>query len=126
MILKLLSNRRGWGLAEVIVTVAVMAALATPVVASHVNKYQDALAIKAKGDIAVLTSAAYQYRSDTGAFPATAATLETVVGGKGPWIKSRPVNDPWGKPYTYSATTGQFTSSGPDKKAGTADDITGY
>jgi general secretion pathway protein G len=82
-----------------------------------------------------------RYRMDMGAYPTTAQGLDALLhapgGGaagqwKGPYFEvrggTRPL-DPWGQPYEYrqpgvkNPSGYDLYSAGPDRKAGTDDDI---
>ena len=53
-----------------------------------------------------------------------------IAGWNGPYLKGGLKNDPWGSPYSYQCDGSDpnvpdvLGSAGPDKRAGTSDDIT--
>ena len=110
------SERNGFTLVEMMVTLFILALLTT-VVAINVLPNQDkAMVQKAKADIAVLGQAMETYRLDNLTYPDAGAGLQALVtppstGGvrtEG-YIKKLP-NDPWNRPYQYSnpGRTGAF------------------
>lgn len=85
---------------------------------------------RALHDLTTLRIALEMFRKDCGRYPSTRETLLPLLrpskapGWDGPYIKSL-LNDPWQNPYRYSVSAGviRLTSDGPDRKAGTPDDI---
>jgi len=102
------SERNGFTLVEMMVTLFILALLTT-VVAINVLPNQDkAMVQKAKADIAVLGQAMETYRLDNLTYPEAGAGLQALVsppttGGARTedYIKKLP-NDPWNRPYQYS------------------------
>ena len=102
------SERNGFTLVEMMVTLFILALLTT-VVAINVLPNQDkAMVQKAKADIAVLGQAMETYRLDNLTYPDAGAGLQALVsspttGGARTegYIKKLP-NDPWNRPYQYS------------------------
>ncbi|MGH8335972.1 MAG: type II secretion system protein GspG, partial [Gammaproteobacteria bacterium] len=87
-----------------------------------------------KGDVATALS---NYKNDTGSYPSSRDGLKALVtepnnasNWKGPYLSADAIKDPWNMPYQYSFpgrhnAVGQYDvwSMGPDKRAGTADDV---
>ena len=92
----------------------------------------------AKGEIAGAYGTAIQlFEIDCGKYPSseeglTALKTSSVKGWKGPYIKSKSFNDPWGNPYQYKCPGSHNTddydlySFGPDGQEGGGDDITNW
>jgi general secretion pathway protein G len=89
--------------------------------------------IQARRSIAALAEACGRYKFHVGRYPTTAEGLEelaalrpNVKGWFGPYIK-KVVPDPWGNAYVYEEREGGGTpvlySKGPDRRAGTTDDV---
>lgn len=128
----------GFSLVELLVTVSIMALLATAVVVAVVPVLGESRVDKASADIAALESALEQYNLDMFNYPsaeAGLAALKTAPTGAGNgqyrpggYIK-RIQTDPWGNDYRYavpgtrSGGAYDLFSVGADGEAGTADDI---
>lgn len=102
------SERNGFTLVEMMVTLFILALLTT-IVAINVLPNQDkAMVQKAKADIAVLGQAMETYRLDNLTYPDAGTGLQALVnppstaGGRTEgYIKKLP-NDPWNRPYQYT------------------------
>jgi len=86
---------------------------------------------RAARELEVLRIALERFHDDTGRYPTEAEGLRALVLNPGiPGWERNYVNvikpDPWRTPYQYALTPEgpQVRSSGPDRKASTADDIT--
>ncbi len=85
----------------------------------------------ARGEISSLSTALKLYRLHTGVYPTTGQGLDALVvnpgvpSWHGPYV-DRLLTDPWGTPYQYSVISNApaVASAGPDRRAGTPDDIT--
>jgi general secretion pathway protein G len=73
------------------------------------------------------------FKQDVGRYPTAAEGLAAlqvepsgIAGWRGPYLKRPPI-DPWATPYAYVPPSGtsppHIVSAGPDRQAGTADDI---
>jgi len=114
----------GFTMLEIMIVVAIGAALVAGVAVVVMKSYartQVKLARKGVGDIVQGVS---QYMIDNNTCP---KTLEELVAQK--YIARPAAKDPWGKDYkmacpgTHDSDTPDVSSSGPDKADGTADDI---
>lgn len=98
-------------LIEMIVVMAIIGTLAMlvgPSVLSHVGT---ANITTAQSQIETFSVALDAYRLDTGQYPTTAEGLtalrtqptdgNTTTGWRGPYLRKRVPNDPWGRPYIY-------------------------
>ena len=103
----------------------------------EINGQSDKADIRtAQVQIGGLASSLKMYAVDMKSFPLTEEGLEVLISPPedealakkwdGPYIEGGKLpNDPWGTPfnYTYDNDKPRVWSSGPDKKAGTLDDI---
>jgi general secretion pathway protein G len=132
------NGEAGFSLVELLVTVSIMALLATAVVIAVVPVLGDSRVDKASADIAAMESALEQYNFDMFNYPSAEAGLAALKTAPsdagngqyrpGGYIK-RLQRDPWGNDYRYvvpGARSGgayDLFSTGPDGEAGTPDDI---
>nr|WP_321361815.1 type II secretion system major pseudopilin GspG [uncultured Hyphomonas sp.] len=128
----------GFSLVELMVVIFIMGLLATLVIINVAPVGEQSRVGKVRADIAAFESALEMYSLDMYAYPsaeAGLAALKTPPAGAdiatyrpGGYVK-RLRDDPWGNPYQYvvpgvrSGGAYDLYSSGPDGKAGTADDI---
>ncbi len=128
----------GFSLVELMVVIFIMGLLATLVIINVAPVGEQSRVGKVRADIAAFESALEMYSLDMYAYPsaeAGLAALKTPPAGTdiatyrpGGYVK-RLRDDPWGNPYQYvvpgvrSGGAYDLYSSGPDGKAGTADDI---
>ncbi|HEY0778982.1 MAG TPA: type II secretion system major pseudopilin GspG [Gemmatirosa sp.] len=110
-------DRHGFTLIEMIVVIAIIAALAAVVAPAIFRNVGDAKAGAAKSQLEVFNLALQQYRLDTDAFPTTEqglAALRTppvapgadgqpVHNWRGPYLTRAIPPDPWGRLYHYAA-----------------------
>jgi general secretion pathway protein G len=133
--------QRGFTLLEILAALGILALLATLAVTQIDKVFGQSQVTVAR--IFVTDSMRVpllRYRMDLGDYPTTSqglgALLTAPEGGagkwKGPYFESRNAGnplDPWGQPYEYrfpgTKNTGGYDlfSAGPDRKAGTEDDI---
>jgi general secretion pathway protein G len=132
-------------LVEILITIALIAGLATLLVVNYGNIFGGAQEdtarnwIKTTGETALTA-----YRAQVGDFPKTSQGLQALITRpegverwSGPYIKGGELpTDPWGNPYQYAypakRNTGQgkwafdLYSFGPDGQEGGGDDITNW
>ena len=117
----------GFTMLEIMIVVAIGAALVAGVavvVMKNYAKTQVKLAKKGVGDIVQGIS---QYMIDNNSCP---KSMEELVAQK--YIAKPAARDPWGKEYTmrcpgtHDTDVPDVSSSGPDKADGTADDVTSW
>ncbi|MBN1424701.1 type II secretion system major pseudopilin GspG [Candidatus Fermentibacteria bacterium] len=137
-------SRSGFTLLELMLVLAILAALAYMAVPRFAGRARRAKVATAGTDIRLnLPAALDMYELDSGIYPTTqqglAALIEKPVtepapaGWDGPYLR-RPVlpRDPWGNPYVYRhpptrpGLDYEILSAGPDGIEGTADDITNW
>lgn len=134
----------GFTLIEVLLVLAILGVIAAMVVPQLIGRQRDANAKAARLSISGLEQSLELYAVDhNGEFPTTAEGLEALLSQPnndekwhGPYIKdanSLPV-DPWGRAFNYEypgqhhaqGVKPDISSNGPDKAAGTADDIVNW
>ncbi|WP_176014984.1 type II secretion system major pseudopilin GspG [Victivallis sp. Marseille-Q1083] len=112
----------------VVVIIALLASIATPLYFRHVASSK---AATAKAQIQMFEQAIADYRLDVGKLPTQAQGLKALIEKpgdikewKGPYIKGVPF-DPWNNPYVYRnpGLKGEFDilSYGADGRAGGSD-----
>ena len=119
---RLLRQRRGMTLIEIIVVVAIIGLLMAAVTIAVVPALDQAKVDTAKADIQNLLNGLKAYYVKKGNYPDTASGLKALVDAQ---IIERPAIDPWGSEYVYLNEGGKpvVVSYGKDKAAGTEDDI---
>jgi len=128
---------RAFTLIELVVVILILGILAALIVPRVIGRADDAKLAKAQSDISTLAGEVEKFRLDCDRYPTQEEGLQALVNPpsdvstqwKGPYLDSDNLTDPWSMPYiyTYPGTSGEnsftITSSGPDKQANTADDI---
>ncbi len=99
----------GFTLLELMVVLVILAILATFVVPMIMDRPDEARIVKAKQDIANISTALKLYKLDNFTYPTTEQGLEALVKKPTqppvpkhwkPYLKQLP-KDPWGRPYLY-------------------------
>lgn len=115
-------SQAGVTLVEVLIVVAIMALLASGVSFAILPKYREAQVSTAKTSAQVMRRAIQDWQRVNN--EVSCPTVSQLVEGK--HIDSgADVDDPWGLPWAFVCTEDEafVQSFGPDKKQGTADDI---
>lgn len=105
--------------------VMIIALLAGSVMFMMGDQLTDARESRVQADVKSMSTFLWMYNGKNGGFPTTEQGLQALVPKQ---IKEVPT-DPWNQPYNYefpgTHNSGGYDlySSGPDKKAGTGDDI---
>ncbi|HVZ33265.1 MAG TPA: type II secretion system protein [Polyangiaceae bacterium] len=112
----------GVTLVEVLIVVAIMALLASGVAFAILPKYKEAQKSTAEQGARVLRNAVQDWQRLNN--ESSCPTMTQLVEGKQIDSASK-TDDPWGMPWILTCTEDEVfvQSSGPDKKVGTADDI---
>lgn len=130
--------RRGFTLLEIMVVLAILGLLVAVLAKNVVGQFDGGQ--RGAAEIFVNSTAKLpltSYRIDTGSYPSTSQGLQALIsapqgGGKwkGPyWEDGELPLDPWQEPYeyrypgTHNKNSYDLFSKGPDKTAGTDDDI---
>lgn len=108
--MKTKTKTNGFTLIEILLVVAIIAALAAMVVPRLTGRSEKAKAATAKADIrANIATALKMYEIDMGVFPTTEEGLTALQkpptdasSWSGPYIERVPI-DPWGRPYQYKS-----------------------
>ena len=125
----------GFTLIELIVVIAIIAALASVIAPSIFRNASDAKSTAARSQIEIFALALNAYRLDNDAFPSSEqglAALQAAPTGepaaprnwRGPYLKKAVPLDPWGQPYHYESpgtvnpSSYDLASFGRDGKAG--------
>jgi general secretion pathway protein G len=116
------ARARGVTLFEVLIVVAILAMVAGGVAFFALPQFKKAQVTTAEGAARVIRQAAQQWQ---------AANNETVCPTMSQLVQEKHLdpgqntNDPWGQPFTLSCSDDDVTvsSTGPDKKKGTKDDV---
>jgi len=113
---------RGVTLFEVLIVVAILAMVAGGVAAFALPKFREAQKTTAKTGARVVRTAIQQWQAANN--EVNCPTISQLVQEKH-LDPGQSTNDPWGQPYTLACTDDEVTviSAGPDKKKGSADDI---
>ncbi|GAA4418956.1 type II secretion system major pseudopilin GspG [Acidovorax lacteus] len=118
---------RGFTLIELLVVLAILTLLAGLVGPRVLGQLGGAKSKTAAVQIADLEKSLELFKLDVGRFPSTEEGLQALVakpgsanGWNGPYIKGGVPNDPWGKPYKYTAQGGnvEILSLGADGASG--------
>lgn len=110
---KVLKQRHGFTLVEIMLVVIIIAALAAMVVPRMSGRSEQAKKAIARTDIdSHLSTALKLYELDNGNFPTTAQGLEALIkeptaspvpkSWNGPYLEKKPI-DPWGTMYVYKS-----------------------
>lgn len=110
---RLLRDRRGFSLIELLVVIIILGLIAGLVGPRLFGRVGQSKQAAAKAQIELFGAALDQYRLDIGAYPATGAGLQALVQNpgtaawNGPYLKKPAVPaDPWGRPYQYKCCPG--------------------
>ena len=123
---------RGFTLIEIMVVIVILGVLAALVVPNVLSRTDDARIAAAKSDLGAIRQALKLYRLDNQRYPTNEQGLAALVTK--PTIAPAPPNwkpggyleklprDPWGRPYQYAVSDGQYEvySLGPTGKARSA------
>ena len=112
---------RGVTLVEVLIVVAIMSMMAAAVVVAVIPKFKDAQVKTADQNAREIRNAVVRYRARG---TDTCPTVTQLVSEKEIDTASN-TNDPWGSAYKIECGDDEIyvLSLGPDKKEGTADDV---
>ena len=137
----LATRQGGFTLVEMLLVLVILATLAAVVVPKFAGRSKQAKVTAAKSQISNLEIAIDSFEIDMGYFPKGGNDLgdlieepnsNNVQDWHGPYLKKGIPRDPWGIDYVYDypgkRNVGSYdiSSSGPDRKTGTDDDITNW
>ncbi len=114
---------RGMTLIEIMIVVAIIAMVAGGVAVVAMPKLREAQASTAENACRVIRNAVSQWQMAENEY-GTCPTVSQLVQDK-QLDAGQETDDPWGQPYTIACTEDEVivSSTGPDKKAGSKDDI---
>ncbi|HUT25030.1 MAG TPA: type II secretion system major pseudopilin GspG [Sumerlaeia bacterium] len=131
--------RAGFTLVELLLVLAILATLAAIVVPKFTGRREQADIQAAHTQISSFELALDTFEVDNGYYPKGSDGLEDLIvepadarDWRGPYLKKAIPLDPWKEPYVYECPGKQnangydLMSKGPDKQAGSADDITNW
>ncbi|MCK5707072.1 MAG: type II secretion system major pseudopilin GspG [Candidatus Aureabacteria bacterium] len=141
--MKVYSVKRGFTLIELMVVIIILGILAGAVIPKLAGRTRQARIVAAGADINSNISVALDlYETDNGTFPTTSQGLKallekpssapTPINWSGPYLKKGIPKDPWGQVYIYTSPGSKnaqwydLSSSGPDAKKNTEDDIVNW
>lgn len=115
-------NARGVTLLEVLIVVAIIAMVAGGVAFFALPRFREAQIKTSETGARVIRQAVQSWQASNS--ETNCPTISQLVQDK-QLDPGANTNDPWGQPYGLSCSDGDVTvtSSGPDKKKGTKDDI---
>lgn len=138
-VLSRLPQRRRFTMVELLLVLVILATLAAIVVPKVAGRSEQARVTAATTEIAMIETALDAFEVDNGFYPQGNDALVQLVekpadatNWRGPYLKKAVGNDPWQHPYVYecpgrnNADGYDLSSSGPDGKSGTSDDITNW
>ena len=127
---------RAFTLIELLLVLVILGILAAIVVPKFSGRTEQARNTAAISQIATFGTALDAFEVDNGYYPKGKSGLNDLVvqprdatNWRGPYMKDKIPNDPWGFPYVYecpgkrNASAYDLFSVGPDGRAGTEDDI---
>lgn len=123
---------RGFTLVEMLLVITIIGILAALVIPKMMGRSEQARQAAVRSDIAAVKTALDAFEVDSGFYPKTLSDLlqqpRDSKNWRGPYLDKIP-QDPWGGAYVYAypgkhnANSFDISSSGPDGKSGTDDDI---
>jgi len=123
----------GFTLVELMVVIVIIGVLGSLVALNVTGRAGDAKRMKVRADFGTIKTAAKLFLAEIGRLPETIGELldPNVDDGRertrtGPYLDPDiPTRDPWGSDYVYEVRGDRIflLSCGPDRVAGTADDI---
>ena len=126
-------SRQGFTLLELLLVMAILVVLAGLAGFAVLGMQGDAYSSAAQIEIKTAANACKMYKLRVGAFPAKLQDLNTRPSGLdqaswgGPYTDTPITNDPWNRPYKYTANDGNNTvliqSAGKDGQMGNEDDV---
>ena len=132
-------HQQAFTLIELLLVLVILGILAAIVVPKFSGRTEQARLTAAQSQIATFGTALDAFEVDTGYYPKGKSGLLDLVqpprdaqNWRGPYLKGDVPNDPWGQPYIYECpgkhnpSSYDLMSMGPDKRAGTDDDIANW
>lgn len=130
--------QRGFSLLEIMITLTIIALIATLVGPRLMSALDRSKTTAARVQAKALKSAVDSFRLDVGQYPTAEQGLQALVQRpaeietwRGPYLDTALPNDPWGRPFIYvlppepdaSPRIGSYGSDGQPGGAGSAEDV---
>jgi len=123
------STKKAFTIIELMVTITIMAILATLVAPKFMNNLESAKVKTTKSQLEMFSTALDSFNLDTGRYPTTSEGLKVlwtksrdIKGYDGPYMDKPADIDAWGNPYIYKKTSDDhgynIISYGKDGKEG--------
>jgi general secretion pathway protein G len=107
--MKLLTNKKGFTLIEMMLVVVIISILVTVVLPRLTGKTEQARISAARLQIETISMALDSFELDNGRYPSTTESLNSLRVNpsnlkkwNGPYLKKDIFSDPWGNPYVYA------------------------
>ena len=133
-----LHRRAAFTLVEMLLVLVILATLAALVLPKFAGRTEQARLTAAKTDISSICAALDAFEVDNGYYPKNGSLNALVeqpsdaTSWRGPYLSKGVPLDPWGNAYIYdypgkhNANGFDVSSSGPDGRPGTDDDVTNW
>lgn len=128
------NRRQGFTLMEILLVAAILVIIASMATLGFTAMQRRATRNLAQSEINTIETGCTMFKTAHMRYPTRLEELATPPQGMnrtewgGPYVQVADFNDPWSRPYKYSADEINdrviITSSGPDMREGTEDDIT--
>lgn len=119
--MRIYTKRTGFSFPEILVSCSIVIALSACALATADNLLRTGRYNAAKAETAAISVAVARYRYEMGSLPVNLEALTTRDDalGKGPWLDTASLWDPWHVNYNYYYPANQATyaiwSNGPDR-----------
>ena len=133
------ARRSGFTLVELLLVLVILGVLAAIVIPKFSGRTEQARETAAKTQISGFSTALDAFEVDNGYYPSGSEGLGELIeksknatNWRGPYLKQAIPVDPWGNAYIYESpgkhnTSGyDISSTGPDGRAGTKDDVANW
>jgi general secretion pathway protein G len=126
-------SRSGFTLIEILIVLTILVIIGGAVAVNFVGQGEEAKRQVAKTQMFGFRDALQLYQLQVQQLPNNLEALVEKPSGlsdeslwKGPYLRGKLPNDPWGNPYEFKASgvTYEISSRGPDGQAGNDDDVT--
>lgn len=118
-------RQKGMTLLEIMIVITLIGVVMAVVVTNVIGAGDNAKISAAKTKMQSIKQQVDMYYTMFDEYPDNLQALVKPPAGRKPLMNKNGLKDPWGKKFNYSNRDGdiQLSSSGPDRKEGTQDDI---